>query len=272
MTSEHADPRPVEVDPRLALLGEPPWDELYRDVTLLLIRPPLADWADTSDMAALTPAFWLLIDATDARTLPEPWLSPLMRDGLRRVGDDDGELTVVTTEGCAGLLEATTRRAFEVRWTLRHAEVLHDPRARHDGIASAAARLEVEALERAARTLYLQVFAALDALPHAGEDTLIVAGEAAGAVARLACLLDEGSYPPAEWLYPAARATQRSRWLRPWLDGLTGDEDAQRRAARAAPDVLRELASALHTQFSNRPWLQDPERFALRAPRGRSGG
>ncbi len=268
MTGEDIESRFSDVDPRLALLDTPPWDELQRDLTLLLVRPPVADWVDDR-VAGLDPAFWLLIDAADARTLAEPWLSPLMRDGLRRVRDDDRELTVLTTEGCAGLLEATTRRAFEARWTLRHAEVLHDHRGRHEGIALAAGRLEVDALERAARTLYLGSYAALDALPHAGDETLIVGGEAAGAVARLACLLDEGCYPPPEWLYPAARATQRSRWLRPWLDSLTGDEEARRRAADAAPDVLRELASGLRAQFSNRPWLQDPERFALRAPRGR---
>ena len=274
MTAEHRDrpPPPREMEPRPALLDEPPWDELERDLTLLRVRPPRADWVDESHATDVPPALWLLIDAADARTLQEPWLSPLMRDGMRRVRDDDGELTVLTIEGCAGLLEATTRRAFEVRWTLRHADVLHDPRARHDGIASAAARVEIDALERAARALYLQVYAALEALPHAGDDTVIVGGEAAGAVARLACLLDEGCYPPAEWLYPAARATERSRWLRPWLDSLTGDEDAQRRAAQAASGVLRELASALRAQFANRPWLQDPERFALRAPRARAGG
>jgi len=268
VTGEDLEPRLSEVDPRPRLLDEPPWDELQRDLTLLLVRPPVADWVDDR-VAGLDPAFWLLIDAADARTLAEPWLSPLMRDGLRRVRDDDRELTVLTTEGCAALLEATTRRAFEARWTLRHAEVLHDHRGRHEAIAAAAGRVEVDALERAARTLYLGAYAALDALPQAGDETLIVAGEAAGAVARLACLLDEGCYPPPEWLYPAARATQRSRWLRPWLDGLTGDEDTQRRAAHAAPDVLRELASGLRAQFSNREWLQDPERFALRAPRGR---
>ncbi|MYE33096.1 MAG: hypothetical protein F4X80_10710 [Chloroflexi bacterium] len=272
MTVEEGDLRPLEADPRLTLLDEPPWDELERDLTLLLVRPPLADWVDTSTAAELDPAFWLILDAADARTLLEPWLSPLMRDGLRRVRDDGGELTVLTVEACAALLEASTRRAFETRWTLRHAEVLHDPRGRHEGLATAAARLEVDALERSARALYLQAFAGLDALQHAGGDPLIAAGEAAGAVTRLACLLDEGCYPPTEWLYPAARATQRSRWLRPWLDSLTGDEDARGRAAQAAPDVLRELASGLRAQFSNRPWLQDPERFALRAPRGRSGG
>ena len=269
MTSEEVDPRPPEADPRLALLDEPPWDELERDLTLLLVRPPLAEWVDASAAADLAPAYWLLLDATDARTLPEPWLSPLMRDGLRRLRDDSGELTVLTTEGCAAFLEASTRRAFETRWTLRHAEVLHDPRGRHEGIAAAAARLEVDALERSARALYLQVFASLDALQHTGDDPLIAAGEAAGAVARLACLLDEGCYPPTEWLYPAARATQRSRWLRPWLDALTGDEEARLRAADAASDVLRELASGLRVQFADRQWLQDPERFSLRAPRGR---
>lgn len=273
MTTEDLEPQPgpSESDPRLALLDEPPWDELERDLTLLLVRPPLAEWVDVSSAVDAAPALWLILDATDARTLPEPWLSPLMRDGLRRVHDDDGgELTVLTTEGCAAFLEASTRRAFETRWTLRHAEVLHDPRGRHEGLTAAAARLEVDALERTARALYLQAFAALDALQHAGDAALIASGEAAGAVARLACLLDEGCYPPAEWLYPAARATERSRWLRPWLDALTGDDDARGRAAQAAPDVLRELASGLRVQFADREWLQDPERFALRAPRGRA--
>ena len=262
-------PPPPEPDPRLALLDEPPWDELARGLTLLLVRPPVAEWFDASDAEGIAPAYWLILDAADARLLPEPWLSPLVRDGLHRTRDDDRELTAITTEGCAALMSASTRRAFEARWTLRHAEPLHDPLARHDAIASAAARLEVDALERAERALYLQLFASLDALPHADPASPVAVGEAAGAAARLACLLDEGSYPPAEWLYPAARATERNRWLRPWLEALAGDEDSRAGAALTAPDVLREFASALRGGFANRPWLQDPARYALRPPRGR---
>lgn len=268
MTTPDADAQPPAAERGFALLDEPPWYEFTRDLTLLLVRPPRAEWADGALAAEVTPAYWLVLDAADARSLPDPWLGALMRDGLHRLREADYELVALTSEGCAALLDATTRRPLEARWTLRHAHALHDPRGRYDAIASAAGRFEVHALERAARALYLQVFAALDALGHSGPRTLIPTGEAAGAVARLACLLDEGCYPPAEWLYHAARATERSRWLRPWLDGLGGDEAARERAASAAPDVLRELTAALRTYFSGRPWLQDPERFALRAPRG----
>ena len=271
-TEEPAGPPAATVQRGLALLEEAPWDELHRSVTLLLVRPPLAEWLDETHASDLPPAFWLLVDHADARTLPEPWLSPLMRDAMRRVRDRDAELVVLTSEGCAALLDTATRRAFEARWVLRHAQPLHDPRARHESITQAATRLPVEALERAARALYLQTFAALDALPLAVDDAFIAAGEAAGAVARLACLLEEGSYPPPEWVLPAARATERNRWLRPWLDSLTGDKAALRAAALAAPDVLRELTAALRTHFAGRPWLQDPERYTLRTPRGPSGG
>ena len=238
-----------------------------RALTLLAVRPPAAEWFVPS--AVVAPAYWIILDAADARLLPEPWATPLALDGFRRARADGAELTVLTVEGCAALLAASTRRAFEARWTLRHAEPLHDPLARHEAMAAAAARLEVDALERAVRALYLQLFVALDALPHADPASPVAAGEAAGAAARLACLLDEGSYPPAEWLFAAARATRRDRWLRPWLTALAGDEDARRHAALTAPEVLREFTSALRARFANRPWLQDPERYALRPPRGR---
>jgi hypothetical protein len=256
----------------LELIAAPPWAELERELTLLLVRPPRDEWADDPALLEMTPAFWLLLDGADARTLPEPWREPLVRDSLRRVRDPATELTVLTLEGCAALLEASNRRALEARWTVRHAEAIHDPLARYDSLGRAAGRLPVDALERVMRPLYLQAFAALDALPHARAGALVAAGEAAGATGRLACLLEEGSYPPLEWLALATRETRLGRRLRPWLDGLAvvaaGDEAALERAASAAPDVLQEIEAALRPHFADRGWLQDPERFALRPPRG----
>ena len=264
----------------LALLARPPWDALPRDLALLLVRPPLIEdgedgGADGADLEGVAPAYWLLIGAADARTLPPPWRDPLLRDGLRRApADEDGgapaELTALTAEGCAALLDAASRRSFEARWTLRHAEAVHDPRGSLDALAGAAGRVPSGALEQAARGLYLQAFAALEALPHAGAGAIVAAGEAAGAAARLACLLETGGYAPSEHLIEAARATGLGRRLRPWLDALAAAAaggDASRAAVRAAPDALRALETALRPRFADREWLRDPARHALRLPR-----
>ena len=267
------DPRARAAERGLALLDEPPWLERAREVTLLMVRPPRAEWAEDPALLALTPAYWLLLDAHDASTLPEPWRDALVRHGLRRMRDADAELTVLTSEGCAVLLEATTRRALEARWSVRHAVAVHDPLGRHEGLGLAAGRLPADALERIARPLYLQAYAALDALALAVGGALVVAGEAAGAVARLAFLIEEGAYPPPEWLHAAARETRLGRRLRPWLEALpqvaAGDAGALRGAAQAAPTILDALEAALRPHFADRAWLQDPEQFALRPPRER---
>ena len=261
----------------LALLDEPPWDERAREVMLLMVRPPRASsssqWADDSAMLALTPAFWLLLEARDARTLPEPWREALARHSLRRVREAGIELTVLTIEGYAALLEATTRRALEARWSVRHAAAIHDPLGRHEGFGLAAGRVPADALERITRPLYLQAYAALDALPLAVAGALVIAGEAAAAVTRLAWLLEEGAYPPAEWLPAAALETRLGRRLRPWLETLpqagAGEAAALRSATQTAPTVLEELTTALRPHFADREWLQDPETYALRPPRDR---
>ena len=262
----------------LALLDDPPWEERAREIMLLMVRPPRASgasqWADDPAVLALTPAYWLLLEAQDARTLPEPWREALARHGLGRVREAGAELTVLTLEGYAALLEATTRRALEARWSVRHATAIHDPLGRHEGFGLAAGRVPADALERIARPLYLQAYAALDALPLAVAGALVIAGEAAAAVTRLAWLLEEGAYPPAEWLPAAALETHLGRRLRPWLETLphvgAGEAAALRSAVQIAPTILEELEAALRPHFADRGWLQDPETYALRPPRERS--
>ena len=253
-----------------ALLAAPPWSERARAVTLLAVRPPRAPWADRE----AAPAFWLLVNAEEARLLGDPWHDPLVRDGLRRADDRSAEppveLTVLTAEAAARLLEPVTRRALEARWLIRHAAVVHDPINRHEGLAAAAGRLPADALERIARPLLLQALTAIGGIGVVDADAVIAAGEAAGAVTRLACVLEDGTHPPAEWLLSAARETRLGKRIASWLDdlgpALGGDERARRWVADGAPGLLREVAAALRPEFGDREWLLDPERFALRPP------
>ena len=253
-----------------ALLAAPPWSERARAVTLLAVRPPRAPWADRGS----APAFWLLLDAEEARLLGDPWHDPLVRDGLRRAEDRSAEppveLTVLTAEAAARLLAAVTRRALEARWLIRHASVVYDPLNRYEGLVASAGRLPAEALERITRPLLMQALTAIEGIGVVGADAVVAAGEAAGAVTRLACVLEDGTHPPAEWLLPAARETRLGKRIASWLDdlgpALGGDERAQRWIADGAQGVLREAAAALRPEFGGREWLRDPERFALRPP------
>jgi hypothetical protein len=261
-----------------ALLATPAWEPVAPRTLLLLVRPPVAAWADTSG----APTLWAILDASEARALPADLRSPLVRDGaaLSRLPSDAGrpgiQLAVFTSEGIGRLLEGVTRRSLEARWSARHAEPLHDPLHRFELLVGAATRLPVEALERIARPLYIQAAQALEALGAAPieerpETALILAGEAAAAVCRLACVLESGCHPPAEWLVPEARATHLGRRVGSWLDDLAPAVGGEERAARwirdSGPGVLRELVAALRAEFAGRPWLDDPLTQSIRPSR-----
>ena len=236
-----------------ALLSEPPWDDRAQVLTLLGVRPPegIASVADQPGR------LWLILDAADVRDLEEQWLEPLLRHRLRRVSNAALDLTVVTSEGMFALLDAVTRRALEARWEIRHSYPLHDARGRFEALSAAAARLPEGALERLVRPLYLQVYRALEAWPDAPTASPIPLGEAASGIARLACILEEGAHPTAEWLVAGARETSLGRRIAPWLDGF---------APGIASEVFDEVATALRVSFADREWLRDPESYALRPP------
>jgi hypothetical protein len=185
-------------------------------------------------------------------------------------------LAVFTSGGIGRLLDGVTRRSLESRWTVRRAQPLHDPLHRFDMLAGAAARLPTDSLERIIRPLYSQAAQALDVLAAAplaerAEAALILGGEAAGALCRIACVLEEGAHPPAEWLAPASRTTRLGARIASWLDDLPAAVGGDARAARWIRDsgqgVLREVATLLRAEFAGRDWLDDPLAQAIRPGR-----
>lgn len=241
-------------DEARTLLAKAPWNERTQALTLLGVRPP--ERAPAEEHARL----WLILDAEDVRDLADEWRDPLLLHGLRRLREASIELTVVTSEGAAALLESTSRRALEARWELRHAVVLRDGRGRFPGLSAAAGRLPEGALERLVRPLYLQAdraFGAWQRAPANSTAAAIAGGEAASAVTRLACVLDEGAHPIIEWLPAAARETALGRRIAPWIDSLTPG---------LAADILAALVRALRTEFADRDWLRDPETYGSRPP------
>jgi hypothetical protein len=262
----------------LALLEAAPWEPVSDRLLLLLVRPPAVEWAGQTGALLL----WAVVDSAEARTLPVDLRAPLLRDGamLQRVAADAGQpsmqLAVFTSEGIGRLIEGVTRRSLETRWSARHAEPLHDPLHRFEMLVGAAARLPATSLERIVRPLYVQAAQALEALAAAPledrpQTALLLAGEAASAVCRIACVMDEGSHPPAEWLAPAARATRLGARVASWLDDLPPAVGGDARAARwirdSGPGVLRELVALLRAEFAGRDWLDDPLAQAIRPAR-----
>ena len=266
--SERADEgaAPEGVEPALpmaarvrALLAGPPWLDRPYALTLLAVDPP-------EGVPAIPQRLWLILDAADARDFDDEWREPLLRHRLRRIREQEIETTVATTDGVETLLEGVSRRALEVRWEFRHATALHDPSGRGERLTAIARRFPEDALERLTRPLYLQAGRALEALhgAHAasadapgGATVAIAAGEAASALTRLACILEEGAHPTADWLDAAARQTALGRRIGPWLDS---------RSPAVADSVLGEAARALHAYFADREWLREPEIYALRPP------
>ncbi len=263
------------------LLAAPPFESIADRTTLLLTSPPADDLGDAA-FAPAVPAFWMLVDPALARALPDPYRSALQRDGVyvareraRGPGDalDGYDLTI--TIDATTTFEGVARRTLESRWAVRHAQVVHDRMGRHAQLIAAAGRYPQDVPERITRALWLQLVAAVRALWVIGvapaAAALPAAGEAAAALCRLACVHDEGDHPTLDLLVAVARGTRIGKRVATWLDDLAaalgGDAAATRRVLAAADQVLREVAGVLGELYRDRPWLRDPEAYALRPSR-----
>lgn len=257
-----------------ALLAARPWADFATHALMLLVRPPATTWASPLG----PPSLWMVLDASEARAMPPRQRDPLVATGIYRTvaPRDRFELVVFTSEAIGRALEGVPRSSLELRWTVRHAEPLHDPLHRAEQLSRAAGRLPSDAVERVVRPLYVQAASALHALTRTpienhNETTLVLAGEAASALARLACVLADGCHPPAESLLQAARETPLGQRIASWLDDLPSAASGEPRAARwvreSCTGVLREAEQALRAEYAGRDWLDDPEAYALRPSR-----
>ena len=260
-----------------ALLLRPPWEPLTERLSLILVSPP-AEAAPTAPppLAVL----WLLLDRQAAGALPDATRQRLLETGASierhpaTVTAPPIELAVRTVEGVERQIEGTSRRDFETRWALTHADPVADRLRRLETLAARARLLPPDGLERAVRSLWLEANAAarsLWPLPEAPAQALPPAGELAGALLRLACLMDGGAYPTADRLRVEAASTRIGLRLNAWLDdlaaGLAADQTAGRRAANAAEQVLEEVRLVLRERYADRAWLRDPASYELRARR-----
>lgn len=260
----------------LSLLECEPWATVADRASLLLLDPPNVEWAIETEPATL----WLIVERELVRHLPNGSRDALHRERVlieehRGPAEVAVDLVVFTVEGVTDLIEGISRRSLEARWGVRHAEPLRDKMRRQEQLASAAENLPDGALERIIRPLYLQSVAATAALgavaPGDAASLLAAAGEAAGSLARLACVIEAGSHPPPRHLLLAARETALGRRLVTWLDDLApllgGDGAAGRRIAGSRDQVIEETTRLLGPQFRDRPWLKDPASYALRSSR-----
>ena len=258
-----------------ALIAKAPWAEVADRVTLLLTAPPAG-----LDAAPNSVSLWLSIDLPTARALPQEYRALVTDEAQverhRATGDLPAIAVTFTTDGALDrLLQATTRRAMEARWQVRHSEVITDRLHRAENYALRAGMLPDDAPERVVRGLWGEAQAAARAFAAiTGErpaDALPAAGELIAALCRLACFVDDGAYPATEWLLPAARPTRIGKRIASWLDGVVpafgGDEAAARRVASSADQVLAEVQEVLAERHRSRPWLAAPEVFTLRTPR-----
>ena len=255
----------------------PPWEPLSERLSLILAAP-YDDWP--LPLAPPQASLWLLVDRASASALPEAIRRPLVDTGVvveRRpatISDPAVELTIRTAEAVERSLEGVSRRDLEVRWLLAHAEPIADRLRRLERLAEQARLLPADGLERATRSLWLDAYAsvrALWSLPSEGSRALVAAGELAGALLRIACLLDHGAHPTAERLEVDGSDTRIGLRLVHWLDDLRaalgGDATAGRRSVNAAEQVLAEVRSILAERYRDRDWLRDPASYELRSRR-----
>jgi hypothetical protein len=279
-----AESRAAAVARARRLLHAEPWARATERVTLWLVSPPRGlDVAPDS-----TVEVWLAIDRQAAQTLGDATRSELLGGAVARElpaadatdgPQPGGNAAIFTAEALEALITGEGRRAIEARWSLLHAQPLADRLGRHERLAAQAAQLTEGALERALRGAFLALAGALPALGRLGEpgedarplDTLPAAGEVAAALARVACLLDEGCHPPLAWLERAAGDTRLGRRLASWRGdlarALAGDQPAARRVVAARDVVLDQARVLVAHRVGERPWLRDPASFVLRPPR-----
>lgn len=260
-----------------ALLLKAPWEPLTERLSLILVAP----LTDAGPIGAPPEArLWMLLDRDIMSALPDALKRPLLETGatIERAGatvtTPPIELSIRSVEGVERQIEGTGRRDMELRWTLMHAMPIADRLRRLETLGARARLLPPDGLERAVRSLWLDASAsarALWPLPVSPLHALPAGGELAGALLRLACLMDEGAYPPADQLRSAAAETRIGLRLRAWLDdlatGLTGDDAAGRRTVNASPQVLEEVRLILRERYADRPWLRDPAGYELRTRR-----
>ena len=260
-----------------AFLLEAPWEPLTERLSLILIAPQAPPLIDSDPPAA---SLWFLIDRSSANGFPERLRRPLMAGGVvierhpATASTPAIELAIRTVEAVEQQLAGTDRRALELRWSLLHAAPVSDRLRRLETLAVLARMLPADGLERAVRGLWLDANSAAHAMWPLSSDpahALVACGELVGSLLRLACLVDEGSHPPAEFLRAAASSTRIGQRLDAWLDdvsaGFTGDEAAGRRAINASAQVLEEVRNVLHDRFADKEWLQHPTEYQLRARR-----
>ncbi len=263
-----------------ALLLKAPWEPLTERLSLILVAPPPAEVESTltSDPPAAT--LWLLLDRPTMSALPDALKQPLLETGVvierhaATVTTPPIELAIRGLEGIERQIEGTGRREMELRWTLVHATPVADRLRRLETLASQARLLPPDGLERAVRNLWLEAHAAARALwplPAEPAHALTAGGELAGSLLRLACLMDEGAYPPADRLRSEAAPTRIGMRLDAWLNdlsaGFAGDAAAARRAVNASEQVLEEVRLILRERYADRAWLRDPAGYELRTRR-----
>ena len=235
------------------LLNATPWLGLDDRVTLVVTSP-----APGVEVVPPTLALWLVIDAPTARALPPEY-----------------QALITTDAAVERLLQALTPRSIEARWQWRHVEIVMDRLRRAEQFGLRAGMLPDDGPERMLRPLWSTAHASARALEVMGTDrtreALVAAGEIASSLARIACVMDEGAYPPVDVLLAVARETRIGKRIGPWLDDLIpalgGDEAAARRILGSRDQALTEVAEVMAERFRARPWLADPESFALRTPR-----
>ena len=257
------------------LLSAAPWSDVADRVTLLLVEPP----AGLYGAPAPTISFWLTLDQEAARSLPPEYRQPLTTNRAHiehpRVPElPPVTLSITTDDAMHRLLQGVTRSAMEARWLVRHVDIVSDRLRRGEQYALRANLIPDDAPERTVRGFWVDAVAAaraLDVLPVDAAAGLTAAGEVVGALCRLACFDHGGSYPPSPYLRAVARETRLGKRINPWLDDLakavSGDDVAARRVLGSRDQVIEEASTVLGERYRNRPWLRDPDAFALQPPR-----
>lgn len=270
------------------LLVRAPWEPLSERLSLILIAPTAAKELDEDappppyvlEQAPPRVTMWLLIDRASAQGFPDAIRQSVLTDGIaieRHAATSDTpavDVLVRTVEAIEQRLQGMRRGDLELRWALQHAEPVADRMRRLDQLGAQSRLLPPDGLERAVRTLWLEANSAVESLwplETAPAHGLVPAGEVAGALLRLACLIDHGAHPTAERLRSEAAQTRIGLRLGAWLDdvgaAVGGDDAAGRRASNAGPQVLEEVRLVLRERYADRAWLRDPAVYELRTRR-----
>ena len=249
-------------------INQTPWVESSERISLFAVSPG-EKW--NLSIAPKSSIVWLIIDRDTVQSLPRTLSTKLLRTAIvveehhDQNSNLDISLLIFTLEHLENTLERVGRSEMETRWHLLGSSIISDNLQRHESLIAKAKMIPVEGLERATRSLWLEINSTaqgLWTLSNEPESSPLILSEFLTNIIRLCCLIDYGSYPPIEELYSIAQETHLGQRLGKWFQdvelAISKNPEAGKRVIYSHSQVIEEIRNMLNEIYRGQEWINHP--------------